>query len=131
MNVKATEVGALVLFSEELEPVVEFYRAIGVPLEEERHDDGPLHYACELGSTHFAVYEGTMGAAPTRGAGGCAFAGFVVDSVADAVAAARAIRSAVLQEPEHFPWGLRAVLEDPDGRPVEVFERSPGPPAAS
>src|SRR5262245_14057316 len=51
------DVGALILFSGAIEKTVAFYRAIGMPLEEEKHDEeGPLHYACELGSTHMAIH---------------------------------------------------------------------------
>ena len=31
-------------------------KPIGVELIEERHDDGPVHWACELGPVHVAVY---------------------------------------------------------------------------
>ena len=33
----------------------------------------------------------------------------------------RALGSVVLQAPTSMPWGVRAVVKDPDGRPVEVF----------
>lgn len=120
---KANELGALVLFSASIERAVAFYRAIGVQLETEQHDEGPPHYACELGNAHFALFPAPMGAAPVYGAGGCTFPGFVVESVAESVNAVRALGAAVRQEAEQYPWGLRAVIEDPDGRPVEVYER--------
>ena len=121
------DVGALILFSPRLEQAIAFYRAIGVPLEEEKHDDeGPLHYACELGSTHMAIY-GTDAAKGGRAAewrsGGSGYFGFAVDSLTDAVEAARRVGARILQEPEEYPWGPRALVEDPDGRVVEIFER--------
>jgi len=39
-----------------------------------------------------------------------------------AVEAASEFGAEILQEPEAHPWGLRAVVVDPDGRPLEVFE---------
>ncbi len=63
-------VGALILFTNKLEVVVEYYRAIGVPLELEQHDDGPPHHSCELGLTHFAIFESISGAAPEFRSGG-------------------------------------------------------------
>ncbi|MBV8263966.1 MAG: VOC family protein [Candidatus Eremiobacteraeota bacterium] len=123
MAAKASELGALILFSTALDRTVTFYRAIGVPLEPETHDDGTLHYACELGATHFAVFPAHAGCAQPYGSGGCSFPGFVVESVVAALDAARSLGATVRQEPEEYPWGLRAVTEDPDGRPVEIFQR--------
>ena len=121
------DLGALILFTASLERTVAFYRAIGAPLEEEKHDEeGPLHYACELGSTHLAIHAvdaAKGGRAAEWRSGGSSYFGFAVDSLADAVEAARALNARVLQEPEDFPWGPRALVEDPDGRVVELFER--------
>jgi predicted enzyme related to lactoylglutathione lyase len=113
------------MFSGDPERCVAFYRSIGIPLEEERHDAAdPVHYAWELGDVHVAVFaaEG-RGDAPALGEPGCSFAGFVVDSVDAAVDAARRMGTQILQEPAEYPWGRRAVLRDPDGRPIEVFTR--------
>ena len=50
-------IGALLLISDSPEELAGFYRtALGVPIEEERHDDIPLHYGCEVGGTHFAIH---------------------------------------------------------------------------
>ena len=50
-------IGALLLISDEPAQLAEFYRdALGIPVEEERHDDTPLHYGCEIGGTHFAIH---------------------------------------------------------------------------
>ena len=67
-----------------------FYRAIGVPLQEERHGaDGPLHHACHFHGLHIAVFAAPeQGEALGLGQPGCSFAGFVVASVEAAVEAA-------------------------------------------
>ena len=45
-----------------MERVLRFYRAVGIPLDSEVHEeDGPLHYAAEVGGVHVAVYESTSG----------------------------------------------------------------------
>ena len=46
-------VGAVLLISDDAESLTRFYRdAIGLALEDERHEGVPLRYACELGATH-------------------------------------------------------------------------------
>ena len=49
------------------------------------------------------------------------FGGFVLNEVDAVLADLRALGSVVLQAPTSMPWGVRAVVKDPDGRPVEVF----------
>ena len=121
---KITDVGALVLFTGRLREVVAFYRGIGVPLEAEDHGDGATHYACEVGSTHFAVFEAALGQALAHGSGGSMFFGLSVVSARDAVDAAKAQGGAVVESPTEYPWGTRALVLDPDGRTVELFERA-------
>ena len=49
--------GALLLISDNAEKLAAFYRdALELPITEERHDDVPLHYGCEIGGTHFAIH---------------------------------------------------------------------------
>lgn len=115
-------VDALILWTAQPKRTIAFYRALGLPLEEERHDDGPLHWACELGSVHFAVYEaGGAGAAPGRREPGASQLGFQVDDALEVIVARAVTAGGVVQQPpEDVPWGRRAVLADPDGRPVEI-----------
>lgn len=127
-------VDALVLTSARAEELVRFYRALGVPLEDERHDDGPLHWACELGAVHFAIYAGDDAArapagaarAPGRRMSGSTLVGLRVPDVDAATAAAVAAGARVLVAVEDVPWGRRSVVEDPDGRPVELNQAPAG-----
>lgn len=117
------DVGALILFSNQLPEVVRFYRAIGLELEPERHEEGPIHYVSELGPTHFAVFEGPPGEAPEFRTGGSTFPGFAVDSLEEALSGAKSFGARVVQEPTEYPWGRRALVVDPDGRVIELFQR--------
>jgi predicted enzyme related to lactoylglutathione lyase len=50
--------------------------------------------------------------------------GFAVTSVDEVLAEVSRLGVAVLEPPSDYPWGLRALVEDPDGRPVELYEPS-------
>lgn len=119
------KIGALVLFASDLERTVAFHQTIDLPLEVDDHaeNEGPLPYACDLDDCHFAIFPANgEGRSPRLGEPGASFPGFIVDSVEETVEAARAFGATVIQEPSSYPWGVRAVLEDPDGRPVEVYQ---------
>jgi len=117
------ELGALVIFATHMDEVVSFYRALGVPLEDETHEDGPVHQACDLGAVHFAVFPSGADAGPGSRSGRAVMPGFAVPSLGDALKHVRALGSEIVEEPTEYPWGPRFLVRDPDGRTVEVFER--------
>jgi len=119
----SSELGALVLFTDRLAEVAAFYRALGVPLEDEAHEDGPVHMACDLGSVHFAVFQGSAGRAPGFRTGGGTMPGFSVQSLQDALGRVQTLGAEIVEAPTDYPWGKRFLVSDPDGRTVEVFER--------
>jgi lactoylglutathione lyase len=119
----AVSVGALVLFAADLDRAVEFYEAIGLELEPEQHDeDDPVHFVTDLDGCHVAIFPAEHpGAAPAARSSGETMVGFRVPAVEVAVDAARELGAPILQEPDDYPWGRRALVEDPDGRRIEVF----------
>jgi len=120
-----TDVASIVLFATDADVTAAFYRTIGLDLVDEVHDAGPVHFAAELGDVHFAIYAAdTPGRAPDRRAGGSSFPGFYVSSLDQVSAVFTRTGARVLTEHEAMPWGCRLVVEDPDGRPVEVNQRS-------
>ena len=119
-------VGSLILFSGTYEKSVTFYRALGLPLDGEEHGDGQVHLACDIGGVHVAVFDAKS--APARPSSefrspGSSYFGFTVKNVAEVLERLRALEAPVRQEPEMFPWGMRALVEDPDGRVIELFAR--------
>lgn len=113
-------IGAVVLWTGRLDATVAFYRSLGVPLAREEHEDEPVHYACDLGSAHFAIFESHQGDAVARGAGGCTMFALQVANLDQAYAIAKALGAATVWEPRDMPWGRTAQVLDPDGRPVEL-----------
>jgi lactoylglutathione lyase len=119
-----TEMASLVLFAADSEATAAFYRALGVEFEEEDHGEGPAHFAAEVGPIHFAIYPAQApGRATEHRSGGGVFPGFYVASLDRAVDALGRVDSRILTEHEQMPWGCRVVVEDPDGRAIEVNQR--------
>ena len=119
-----TEMASLVLFAASPATTMAFYRAVGLELEAEEHGDGPVHFATELGSVHFAIYPAEVaGRASERRSGGSVFPGFYVESLDRAAEALARVSAPMLTGHQEMPWGCRVVAEDPDGRAVEINQR--------
>jgi len=119
-----TEIASLVLYAADAPVTAAYYRAIGIDLEDEVHDEGPVHFAAEVGPVHFAIYAAERpGRAPGRRDGGSCFPGFWVDSLDQVAEALAGVGARTLTEHEEMPWGCRIVTEDPDGRAVEINQR--------
>ena len=111
----------VVIRATDLERAARFYGALGVQLDREGHGSGTEHLAGRSGSVLLEVYPSAdnVGTVDVR-------LGFCVRSVADAVAAAGEGGGSVLSAPRQSPWGLRAVVRDPDGHRIELVEGAAG-----
>jgi len=116
---------SLVLFTGHIDKARAFYRAVGLQLHDEDHGGGPVHYATDINGVHFALYDApdSPGRAPQWRGAGSSFAGFYVTSLEDTMAALTALNAPVLTGHQIRDWGCRAVVEDPDGRPIEINQR--------
>jgi lactoylglutathione lyase len=119
------EVSSIVLYSAQAERTIAFYRLVGIDFEDEDHGDGMVHAATDLGDVHVAVFPASHGGtAPARRGGGSTFVGFYVDSMDETLAALAAFGPRIVVDHEVQQWGCRVVIEDPDGRPVEINQRA-------
>jgi lactoylglutathione lyase len=94
-----------------------FYEALGLRFDVERHGSGPEHFSADVGGVVFELYPRGTGPASTG-----VRIGFRVPSLAAAVRAAQDCGAKVVSPPTEGPWGLRAVLADPDEHRVELVE---------
>lgn len=110
----------IVLKTRQVDSLRSFYGALGIELAEEQHGKGPVHFAGKIGDAVLEVYplpEGSSSAdATTR-------LGFVIDNLAEVVGALKLFNTPIVTEPQVTEWGLRAVVRDPDGRAVELYQR--------
>lgn len=110
----AVELRLLVLRTQDLERLVQFFRALGVAFAQEQHGNGVLHYAGRLGDVVFELYpSASPGAADST-----TRLGFTVGDVDGLVQALRISGTPIVREPQASEWGYQAV---PDGRAVELY----------
>ena len=112
----------IVLRSSHIEASLAFYRAIGLSFEEEKHGSGPVHYACRLGATVIEIYpEAAQDPQDYRGSGSTLL-GLTVGLLDAVLNEMRVLSVPILTAPKASTWGRRAVVQDPDGRAIELNE---------
>lgn len=109
----------LVLKSRQVEQVLAFYQTLGLEFVEERHGEGPLHYAAKLGNVVFELYP----AAASDSAESAVRLGFNAARLMETVEVLRSTGVQIASEPKETRWGMRAVVRDPNGRVVELYQQ--------
>jgi predicted enzyme related to lactoylglutathione lyase len=126
-----TEVASIALFTEHLRQTIDFYRVLGVELEDEDHGDGEVHAAGDVGGVHVAVIAGHPGGrSPAHRQSGATFVGWWVASLDDTLAALAGLGVDCIRGHEQMGWGCRGIVVDPDGQAVEVNQAGHCPPPA-
>ncbi|MGN7939504.1 VOC family protein [Virgibacillus sp. 6R] len=110
-------INLIVIRTLNFEQTVSFYQDLGLIFNKERHGNGPEHYACEFGSFVFEIYP-----SQSRQIDATTRIGFDVDNIERIIEKLRLRKAQVVTEPNVSIWGKRDVLEDPDGRKVELVE---------
>ena len=120
-----SSVNLIVLRVRDLEESLRFYRALGLTFVQEQHGSGPVHYACELDSMVVELYPGEPGAALERKMAGATMLGFQVDSLDSIIETLEQLGVKVITKPQTGAWGRRMVVEDPDGRAIDLSQPLP------
>lgn len=110
----------LVLKSARMEELVSFYQMLGMRFEHHQHQRGPLHYAAEIGDMVFEIYplpENELVNTSIR----LGFSIMDLDITIDQLGKA-GIK--IMRAPQHTTWGYIGIVEDPDGRKVELKQLS-------
>ena|SRR5215471_16264011 len=111
---------SLVIRTNRLDACAQFYWELGLTLTQERHGDGPLHYSARSGDVLLEFYPaGSKGDLIGEGM----MIGFHVADLDDTLSRLRSGNAPLVKAPEDTRWGRRAVVVDPDGRKVEIYER--------
>ncbi len=109
----------VVLRSPDIARAAAFYSQLGLEFTRHRHGKGPEHFSAELGGSVFELYPLSPDGLSTLGTR----IGFCVPSLEAVINNLVDFPGTVLSPPMDSPWGLRAVVTDPDGHRVELVER--------
>lgn len=119
MHAPPPALNLVVIRSTDIERAQRFYAAMGLPLARESHGAGPSHYVSAVGGLVFEIYPMAAGQPPTTGTR----LGFQVDAVDALIPGLVEAGGSVVVAAGDVPGGRRAVVSDPDGHRVELFQR--------
>lgn len=111
----------IVIRSADIQQSLQFYRWLGLEFTQHQHGSGPEHYASALGELIFEIYPFTDQGQHTK----ATRIGFRVDGLNALIALLQEHKVTIISPPNNSPWGLRAVVDDPDGHRVELVEAVP------
>ena len=115
----ASELTLLVLRSKDVHASRRFYAALGIEFVSEKHGSGPEHFAGKIGDTVLEIYPADQAAEPSN-----VRLGFSIHSLRVAMDLVADAGGRLLSEPKTTSWGVRAVVEDPDGNKIELVEKA-------
>jgi len=115
-------VNLLVLRCKDVEVTRRFYEQLGLAFVEEKHGAGPQHYAWESDGFVLELYPAAEGQAPDN-----VRIGFSTPLLADLAGSLRHNSDVnVVKQPYATPDRLVMLLQDPDGRKVDVSQQLHG-----
>jgi lactoylglutathione lyase len=112
-------INLLVLKTSRPDELASFYGQLGIEFEHHRHGTGPLHYAAEIEGLVFEIYPLPK---DKDKADDTLRLGFTVEHLNNIFERLKNSGAKVVKEPAFTEWGHLAVVEDTDGRKIELKE---------
>lgn len=118
MNSQKTTINLIVIKTDKIREQVEFYTALGLEFEHHKHGNGPYHYST-IGHPVLEIYPVPS---ETQQVDNTTRLGFAVDSLDQIIQNLRGKNIKIIAEPSNSEWGYRAVVQDLDGRKIELTQ---------
>lgn len=115
-----THLSLLVLKTKQIPQLVAFYQALGIAFVEEKHGKGPVHFAAAMGEFVFEIYPLAVNQPDSVDS---TRLGFRVANLEFVLSQLQERAVPILSPMRTTAWGLNAIVSDPDGRPVELYQR--------
>lgn len=111
----------LVIRSSIPEQLADFYGRLGMVFEYHRHENGPFHFSAQIGSTLLEIYPLAKG---QEKADKYLRLGFAIDLFDTRIDHLRQQGVTFHQLPMSTEWGIMALIEDPEGRKLELYNKT-------
>ena len=111
------KINLLVIRTENPEILKNQYEKIGLVFEYHRHGKGPFHYASEKNGFVFEIYPLTKS---MKVADKSLRLGFEIENLESKIEILKQSDWKILSEPTQMEWGLVSIIQDLDGRKIEL-----------
>lgn len=113
------EIKLIVIRTENPNKLVHFYSLLGLLFEQHKHDKGPVHFAASVGNATFEIYP----LSKSQVAPDPFFRmGITIDNFEEKILLLQEQSIIFHAGPEATEFGYRAVIEDPEGRKIELYK---------
>lgn len=114
------ELRLLVIRTAEPEKLAKFYTILGFTFDYHKHGNSPFHYSATFGQTVLEIYPLTKS---QTGADKNLRLGFGIDNFDNIIDELKENNISFLLEPTQTDFGFMAIIEDPDGRKLEISKK--------
>lgn len=116
----SVEINLLVLRTETPELLKQQYEHLGFEFEHHQHGKGPMHFASENGGFVLEIYPLTRS---MNKADGSLRLGFSIENFELKMQDLAQTTWNILSQPKETTWGMTALVQDLDGRKIELKEK--------
>ena len=115
------EIALIVIRTATIEKLVSFYTSLGLEFEKEQHGNGPFHYSTQVGKGVLEIYPLATGQLQ---ADSNLRLGFRINNFENIIEELKETGVNFVMEPASTEdWGIMAIVTDPDGRKIELYEK--------
>jgi len=109
----------LVIRTSEPKKLAKFYELLGIAFQYHRHGKGPFHYSAEIEKMVFEIYPFLKS---QKEPDSSLRLGFSIKNIDALFEEFEKNEVKILKNPEISEWGYFGIIEDPDGRKIEIIE---------
>ena len=109
----------MVIRTSDSKQLADFYSLLELTFDYHQHNKSPFHYSANIGQTVLEIYSLTKGQTE---ADKNFRIGFGVDNFDDLLESLKQLNVPFLLEPTQTDFGHMAIIQDPDGRKIELYK---------
>jgi len=114
------EIRLVVIRTSDPKRLSEFYEGLGLLFDYHKHENSPYHYSATIGQTILEIYP--LAKNQTEADKNLRL-GFAIDRFDETVQYLKEQEVVFLQQPAETSFGFLTIIEDPDGRKIELYRK--------
>lgn len=109
----------LVIKTQNVKALADFYTFLGFEFEYHKHEKGAFHYSAKIGDLVFEIYPLRESETTDK----TLRLGFKVENLFEKIEILKLQNHRIISSPKETEYGITAIIEDVDGRKIELTEK--------